>query len=176
MPNTKLDGLLTWDAPVGYAEDMYWDQSSKPLTVESVSLLDPHNLVLHGGAIYKMPHSRHPLPISWAWADEGREVPAGGWSARQRIPGATIPPVGEPVIVNGAISFKADLYEIVVDISAGTPAGGWALGEVVRYTWDGGTYTFVAKTGLGVGTTNGPGNHSCDAQMRAIAGAFSQGK
>ncbi|HMH94251.1 MAG TPA: hypothetical protein VK586_24610 [Streptosporangiaceae bacterium] len=41
-------GPNAWDAPIGYAEDIYWNNSSASLTIEPVSLIDPHNLVLHG--------------------------------------------------------------------------------------------------------------------------------
>jgi hypothetical protein len=174
MPDSPADGLLTWATPVGYAEDMYWNRSSQALTVQSVSLLDPHNLVLHGGVLYEMVHDFHALPLSWAWAQEDREVPAAEWRARQRIPGAVMPPIGGPLQHNGNISHKVNLYEIVVDISAATPAGGWALGEVVKYRAGGRSYTFDARTGLGIGRARPPASHSCDAQIKAIEAAFGQ--
>ena len=127
------DGPSAWDAPVGYAEDMYWNNSSAPLTIESVSLIDPHNLVLRGSVLYRIPRDRYPLPISGPWAQLGSTVPPADWRARQRVPGAVMPPIGGPVEVNGHINGKVDRWEIVVDVSAATPAGGWALGEIVRY-------------------------------------------
>lgn len=176
MPNSPADGLHTWATPVGYAEDMYWNQSSQALTIESVSLLDPHNLVLHGSVLYEMVHDFHPLPLAWAWAQEGREVPAAEWRARQRIPGAVMPPIGGPFEQNGNISHKVNLYEIVVDISAATSAGGWALGEVVKYQASGRAYTFEARTGLGIGTARRLARESCNAQMKAIKAAFASRK
>ena len=176
MSNNPASGLLTWDTTVGYAEDMYWNKSSQPLTIEFVSLLDPHNLVLHGSVLYKMAHASHALPLSSAWAKEGEEVPLAEWRGRRLIPAAVMPPVGGPVDVNGSLSHKIDLYEIVVDISAATPAGGWALGEVVRYQAGGHAYTFEARTGLGIGTTGRLPTHSCDTQMQAIKAAFAAKK
>jgi hypothetical protein len=172
MPNSPADGLDSWATPVAYAEDMYWNQGSAPLTVESVSLLDPHNLILHGSLVYEMAHARHPLPISWAWADVGSKVPPSEWRARQPIPGAVSPPSASPVETNGTLSNKVNLYEIVLDISAATPVGGWALGEVVTYKAGGVSYVFTAKTGLGIGTSRLPAKDSCNAQITAIVAGF----
>ncbi len=175
IPGSRGDGLLTWDAPVGYAEDMYWNKSPRALTVESVKLIDPHNLVLHGSVLDKMAHASHALPIDWARDQIGHEDPAA-WRARQPVPGAVMPPAGGPVDVNGSLSGKIDLWEIVVDVSAASPAGGWALGEMVRYQSGGQAWTLEAGTGLGLGTSLGPVQHSCDAPMKAIAAAFAAGK
>ena len=171
MPDNRIDGLPTWDAPAGYAEDMYWNQSSQPLTIEAVQLLDPHNLVLQGSVLYKMAHASHALPLASGWAQMGREDPPA-WQARQRIPGAVMRPVGGPVDVNGNLSHKIDLWEIAVDVTATTPAGGWALGEIVRYKTAGRTYTFEARAGLALGTSLSPFTHSCDGRLNAIKVAF----
>jgi hypothetical protein len=176
LADSPSSGLPTWDTPVGYAEDMYWNKSSVPLTIESVALLDPHDLVLHGSVLYKMVHAEHALPLAWPWIREGQKVPPAEWRARQRIPGPVMPPAGGPVDVNGNLSHKIDLYEIVVRISATTPAGGWALGEIVRYKTADHIYTFKARTGLGIGSAQGPVTHSCDAKMKAIAAAFATKK
>jgi hypothetical protein len=169
------DGPRAWDAPTGYAEDAYWNGSSASLTIESVALIDPHNLVLHGSVLYRMPHDQHPLPISYPWVQEGQGVPPADWRARQRGPGAVMPPIGGPVEVNGHVNGKVDRWEIAVDVSAATPAGGWALGEIVRYQAGGHSYTAEARTGMGIGTSLDPAR-SCDAQMNAIQAAFAASK
>jgi hypothetical protein len=169
------DGPNAWDAPIGYAEDTYWNDSSAPLTIESVSLIDPHNLVLRGSVLYRMPHDLHALSTSAPWVQEGRWVPPADWRARQRVPGAVMPPIGGPVEVNGHVNGKVDRWEIAVDVSAATPAGGWALGEIVRYKAGGQSYTAEARTGMGIGTSL-EAAHSCDAQMNAIQAAFAAGK
>jgi hypothetical protein len=171
MADSPSSGLPTWDAPVGYAEEMFWNKSARPLRVESVRLLDPHNLVLHGSVLYRMAHTSHALPTSWAWTQIGQEDPAL-WRARQRIPGAVMPPVGGPVEVNGNINTKVDRWEIVVDISAASPAGGWALGEVVQYQAGGQAYTLEAREGLSIGTSRRPAAHSCDGKLSAISAGF----
>jgi hypothetical protein len=168
------DGPNAWDAPIGYAEDTYWNDSSVPLTIESVSLIDPHNLVLHGSVLYRMPHYLHALPISDSWVQEGQAVPPADWRARQRVPGAVMPPIGGPVEVNGHINSKVDRWEIAVDVSAATPAGGWALGEIVRYKVGGRSFTAETRTGMGIGTSLDRAR-SCDAQMNAIQAAFAAG-
>jgi hypothetical protein len=166
------DGPNAWDAPIGYAEDTYWNNSAAPLTIESVSLIDPHNLALHGSVLYRMPHDLHHLSSPVSWAQEGQAVPPADWRARQRVPGAVMPPIGGPVEVNGQVNGKVDRWEIVVDVSAATPGGGWALGEIVRYRAGGQSYTAEARTGMGIGTSLNRA-HSCDAQMTAMQAAFS---
>ncbi|MGH3277121.1 MAG: hypothetical protein ACRDNZ_22680, partial [Streptosporangiaceae bacterium] len=176
MANVPASGMLTWHTPVGFALDMYWDQSAKPLTITSVSLLDPHNLVLHGSVLYKMTHAAHALPLAAAWAQESSQAAKyaslADWRARQRLPGGVIPPVGGPVDVNGSLSNKINFYEIVVDVSATSPAGGWALGEVVRYQARGQAYTFKAETGLSIGSSLISVRHTCDAATKEMAAAF----
>lgn len=66
-----------------------------------MALIDPHNLVLHGSVLYRMPRDLHALPASGPWAQEGQGVPPADWRARQRVPGAVMPPIGGPVEVNG---------------------------------------------------------------------------
>ena len=119
------------------------------------ALLDPHNLVLHGGLVYEMAHSRHPLTPAIAWVQEGRGAPRAAWAHRQPLPGAVIP-AGRGIPAGGKISPKFNLYEIAVDVSDATPGGGWALGEVVRCRAGGRTYTFKARTGIGIGSARVP--------------------
>jgi hypothetical protein len=165
------EGIDRWDSPVGVALDMYYNQSSLPLTIESVALLDPHNLVLHGGLVYEMAHSLHPLVTETGWDQEGQGVPAAAWAGRQRIPGAVIPP-GHGLPPHLMFSDKFDMYEIAVDISDATPRGGWALGEVVTYRAGGHTYTVKDITGIAIGSVPSPDRDNCDAMINAIQAAF----
>jgi hypothetical protein len=166
-----LAGIPRWDTEVGISLDWYLNQSAKPVTVESVSLLDPHNLVLHGAVVYEMAHSQHPLAPEAAWAREGADVPAAAWAGRQPVPGAVIAPGNGPPPVT-ARNPRDSIYAIVVDISAATPAGGWALGEVVTYLAGGHKYTIRARTGLGIGSSRAPIASACHAQVLAIEKAF----
>jgi hypothetical protein len=169
---TLSTGPQAWAAPVGFGTFMYWNQTSAPLTIDSVTLLDPHHLVLHRSVLYRMVHDAHSLANSAPWAQEGRYVPLADWRARQRIPGAVLPPAGGPVELNGQVNSKVDRWEIAVEVSAASPAGGWALGEAVHYEEAGQTYTVQARSGLAIGTSRGPAQHSCDAPMSAIQAAF----
>jgi hypothetical protein len=122
-----------------------------------------------------MAHAAYALPPESPWIQEAQAVPPADWRARQRVPGAVMPPAGGPVEVNGQVNSKVDRWEIVLDITAATPAGGWALGETVHYTTAGRSDTLVAENGLAIGTSRGPAQHSCDAPMTAIAAAFGSG-
>lgn len=91
-PDTQA-GVPRWDSPIGFYGGIYYNQSSVPVTVESALLLDPHNLTLHGAAIYKMPHFDLALPYEWAWGQERIYDTTAQWAAiRHPIPGAIIPP------------------------------------------------------------------------------------
>jgi hypothetical protein len=90
-------GIIRWDSQIGYYGGIYYNQSSGPVTMESVSLLHPHNLIFHGAAVYKVAHFKISLPYEWAWGKEGTAHSATQWAAiRQRIPGATIPRKTDP--------------------------------------------------------------------------------
>lgn len=172
---TLSTGPQAWDVPVGFGSFMYWNQTSAPLTIDSVTLLDPHNLVLHRSVLYRMVHAAHALANASPWAQEGQYVPLADWRARQRIPGAVLPPAGGPVELNGQVNSKVDRWEIAVEVSAASPAGGWATGEVVQYEEAGQTYTVQAGSGLAIGTSRGPAQRSCDAPMNAIKAVFAGG-
>ena len=44
-PNGAAD-TPAWNSPVGFALNLYYNASSTPVEVESVTLIDPHNLIL----------------------------------------------------------------------------------------------------------------------------------
>jgi hypothetical protein len=156
-----------WNSQIGIALDMYFNQAAMAVTIKSLSLLDSHGLILHGGVMVEMPHDADPLPLAWAWGTTPRSGLRSAWIARQATPGAVIPP-GHPSHAAQRIDQTTNVYEIAVDISASTRAGGWALGEVVKYEADGRTYSIRALTGLGVGADRLPIRQSCDAAMSAI--------
>jgi len=161
--------IIRWDSPIGYYAGIYYNQSSEPVTMESVSLLHPHNLTLHGAAVYKMAHYKISLPFEWAWGHEGTAHSATQWAAiRQRIPGATIPPENGPIAPADFMRLNPDVYEIAVDMSAASPAGGWAPGVVVTYRAGGTTYTSTLMVGLAVGSAAKPLSSACDAATRSI--------
>jgi hypothetical protein len=169
---------IAWDSRIGFAEDMYYNQSHLPLTVESVRLLDPHNLVSHGGLLYEMYQDRHPLITATLWDNMGHGAAARQWAARQPIPGAVIPP-GHGLPPGLLPSKRFNAWEIVIDISAVKPGGGWALGEVVTYRAGGTLYTVTAETGIEIGSGHqenspDPEDGNCAAQDKAAQAAFNR--
>lgn len=63
--------IIRWDSQIGYYAGIYYNQSSGPVTMESVSLLHPHNLILHEAAIYKVARFRISLPYEWGLGPRG---------------------------------------------------------------------------------------------------------
>ena len=162
-------GINRWDSQIGYYGGIYYNQSSGPVTVASVSLLHPHNLIFHGAAVYKVAHYKISLSYEWAWGQEGKAHSATQWAAiRQRIPGATIPPENGPIAPADFPRLNPDVYEIAVDMSAASPAGGWTPGVVVTYRAGGTTYTSTLMVGLAIGSAAKPLSSSCDAPTRSV--------
>jgi hypothetical protein len=162
-------GITRWDSQIGYFGGLYYNHSSGPVTVESVSLLHPRNLIVHGAAVYKMARYKISLPYEWAWGQEGKAHSATQWAAiRQRIPGATIPRENGPIAPADLPKLNPDVYEIAVDMSAASPAGGWAPGVVVTYRAGGTTYTSTLMVGLAIGSADKPMSSACDAATRSV--------
>ena len=61
-----------------------------------------------------------------------------------------------------------DVYEIAVDMSAASPAGGWASGVVVTYRAGGTTYTSTLMVGLAIASAAKPSSSGCGAPTRSI--------
>jgi hypothetical protein len=141
-----------WGSPMGFTTDWYANRGQHPAVIKSLRLLAPHGLVLHGAVVYEMEHSQHVLYQANSWPDIGKGASSTLWARRQPIPGAVIPP-GHAKGVLIRASKQDNLYVIVEDVSATTPAGGWALGEVVSYQSDGSTYTVEDHTGIAIAST-----------------------
>ena len=159
--------ISAWNSHIAFALDMFVNVSRSPLTIESVSLIDSHNLVLHGAVVYEMANSQHPMITEQAWAPIGN-------SGLPKVPGAVIP-AGFPT-TSFKPRYSLNTYEIVPDISLAKPGGGWAIGIKVTYKGKGQTYTVKAYTGYAIG--GGPYSTStdyCYAQLNAINAAFSNG-
>lgn len=173
VPAPDLPGPINqWDTPIGFTSDWFINVSrSTPVTVESVTLLHPHNLVLRGALVYEMAHSQHPLIQNDAWSDMGTSVPVALWARRQPVPGAVIPPYHGPGPPYRP-SYKLNIYIIAAEVSDATPDGGWALGESVTYRADGHTYTVNGYTGFGIGV---PGPNFCQVQIKAMEAAIKAG-
>jgi len=62
-------------------------------------------------------------------------------------------------------------HEVVLDVSAKTPAGGYAIGQQVTYRQGNAQYTIRSYTGYAIGPP-GPGGPKCQAQENAITAAW----
>ena len=146
-PNVKSTGIDKWDTPIGFAFDNYYNRARSPLTIESVSLVDPHNLILHRALLYKIGPTRQSLIQEFAWTGLGQAARPDAWTDRQAIPGAAMPAERS---AQPAGSAARDSYQLVLDISSRTPLGGWAAGETVRYSSAGQSYTTTTYTGYAI--------------------------
>jgi hypothetical protein len=158
--------ITRWNSPVGALAGMYYNSSAYPVTIESVSLISPHNLVLNGAAVFEMAHYRNSIAFVGPWSQEasfGRV-----WTPPQAIPGAVIPAEIGPVADFSAT--RPDVYEIGVGISDASPAGGWASGISVDYRYLGNTYNF--KLLIGMAIRSRVSSSGCDASMKAIHAAW----
>jgi hypothetical protein len=130
---TDLPQVPTWSTPIGVAGGMYFNQAPTPVTLVSVSLIDPHGLVLHDAVLYSAGKPEHVLPAYASWSSKDWDELAPGWAGRQRIPGATIP-AGRPTDPADPGHLESgDMYETDLQITATTPSGGWARGERLTY-------------------------------------------
>jgi hypothetical protein len=160
--------ITRWNSQVGALAGMYYNSSAYPVTIESVSLISPHNLVLHGAAVFEMAHYRNSIAIVAAWSQEasfGRV-----WTPPQAVPGAVIPAEIGPLAPSDFPAKRPDVYEIAVDVSDASPAGGWAPGISVGYRYLGHTYNFKLLIGMAI-VSRASGN-GCDAPMKAIQAAW----
>jgi hypothetical protein len=165
-PATRIPA---WNSPVGYALDWYYNGSASPIEIESVSLIDAHNLILHGAIVYEMQHSENPLVQAGGWATLPQYAKPSLWARRQSIPGAVIPPQTSTISVPGP--HARDEYQVVLDISAKTPEGGYAIGHQITYRQGNTQYTIRTYTGYAIGPP-GPDGPKCQAQENAISAAW----
>jgi hypothetical protein len=174
-PSPPVNDIPAWNSPTGWAVDWYHNVSAAPVEMESVSLIDPHGLVLRGAFVYEMRHSEHALFSVAGWPLIGTDADPVAWTRRQSVPGAVIPAETSTIGVPGPNA--RDEYAVVLDVSAKTPAGGWAIGQQVTYRQGNAQYTVRSYTGYAIGPP-GPGgvmagNPNCRAQETAIAAAWS---
>jgi hypothetical protein len=151
---------------------MYYNQSSAPVTIDSVSLVDAHNMRLDGAVVYEMIRYAHPLGYINGWNDEAATVPAAEWAARQEVPGAVIPAELGPIKPAEFPEKKPNVYQIVVIVTKVTPAAAWTTGVTVRYRAADQSFALTLQAGLSIGSSHGPVATSCDQPMRAVAAAW----
>jgi hypothetical protein len=166
-------GAPRWDTPFGFATGAYYNQARTPVTIESVSLIDPHNVTLRSVVVYDTDRNQSSLPLNFPWSQFSQNLPKALWAARQHVPGAVLPP-GHPL----GSSFKFnDLneYQIGVEIAARSPRGGWTDGIMVRYQNQGRTYTARAYAGWAIAPPPVASLSFCRKQMQAIDKAWESG-
>lgn len=162
-------GIPKWNSPIGWALNSYYNSSTSPIELESVSLIDSHGLVLHGVTVYEMRHSENPLILSDGWGHMSQGASPSMWAGRQSVPGAVIPPETSTIGTPGPNA--RDVYQIVIDVSASTPAGGYAIGQQVTYRQGNTQYTIRSYTGYAIGPP-GPNGPKCQTQENAIVAAW----
>jgi hypothetical protein len=161
-PNGAAD-TPAWNSPVGFALNLYYNASSTPVEVESVTLIDPHNLILHKAIVYEAKREQHQLIQSDGWPAISTNSDPAAWAQRQAVPGAVIgPDASDP----GPTGHNA--YEVVLDVSARTPAGGYATGQQVTYRQGSAQYTVRSYQGYEISPAGPEGPTRCTALSNAI--------
>jgi hypothetical protein len=167
-------GLDRWDSAVGLSAGLYYNQSQRPVTVRTVSLVGAHNMVLHGAMVYEMVQYRNPLPLEfeWEYGAKGTQVNA---QLVQQVPDDGIPPGIGPV--TNFVRQHPNVYEIAVDVSARQPGAAWADGVDVGYVANGQAQVIRLYIGLAIaagGHLNAANGDDplCDQALNAIQAAF----
>lgn len=154
--------MLKWNTPVGFGFPTFLNPSFSTLRIEDISLTDPHNLTVHGGIVYQMERAGgRPAPLYMVAPMTAMASIANptAWAHRQAIPGALIPPGRDTT-----------RYQIVPEITAGSPAGGWATGEVVKYEANGRQYAADVELGVAIAKMNQA--DGCTVMFQAIQNAW----
>src|ERR1700678_3198872 len=84
------DAVPAWNSPVGFAMNWYYNASSAPVVVESVTLIDPHNLILNKAIVYEAKGEQHQLVTADGWPKINLNPDPAWWAQRQSVPGAVI--------------------------------------------------------------------------------------
>jgi hypothetical protein len=166
-PNVAADDTPAWNSPVGFALNWYYNASASPVEVESVTLIDPHNLILHQAVVYEAKREQHQLIQVDGWPLISKNSDPSAWAQRQGIPGAVISPDPPNPGPTGH-----DAYEVVLDISAKTPAGGYATGQQVTYRQGSAQYTIRSYAGYAISPPGPDGGTRCTALSNAINAAW----
>ena len=156
-----------WNSPVGFAVDWYYNTSATPVMVESVSLIDPHNLTLRQSLVYEAAGENHWLASADGWPHIGDGSDPVAWAHRQPVPGALINPDAPH-----ATSVTHDAYQVVLNLSATTPQGGYAIGVQVTYKQGDRRHTIKTYSGYAIKPPGHAGELRCSAMMKATDTAW----
>ena len=170
-PNTAPSaGVPAWNSPTGWSIGRYYNTTASPVELQSVALIDSHGLVLHGAVVYEMRHSENAPVMSDGWGKMSLGTDPVLWARRQNLPGAVVPPAASATGTPGTTA--PDTYAVVLDISAKTPAGGWAIGQQITYRQGSTQYTIRLYSGYAIRPPAGPDGPDCQAQRNAIEAAW----
>jgi hypothetical protein len=162
------EAVPAWNSPVGFTGAWYYNPTASPVTVESVSLIGAHNLVLHKTIVYQTRREQNQLAPVNGWPAVSLGSDPASWARRQPVPGAVIAP--DPPNA-GDTSHNA--YQVVVDVTAKTPAGGYAIGQEVTYRQGNAEYTIRSYSGYAISPPGGPmAGTRCQAYWNAISTAW----
>jgi hypothetical protein len=161
--------IPAWNSPIAWSTNWYYNQSSAPVEIQSVSLIDAHNLVLNKTDIYEMRHSENSLVQTIGWPAEGKDADPVAWAHRQSVPGAVVP--AQTSTASSGPDAR-NTYAVVLDISATTHAGGYAIGQQVTYKQGNSQYTIRDYTGYAIGPPGPDDSPQCTAQDNAITAAW----
>ena len=156
-----------WQAPVAFSMDAFLNHGGAPVTIQSLSLLDAHGLVIHDGVAYELPNGGHPLGYFGAWD----RMYASAARARQPIPGAVLR--NDPVI-HPPYYLSDTQYQLLEKVTATSASGGWAAGITVHYTAGGSSYSLTTTQGIAIGSSHLPESARCTAPLAAIQADFHQ--
>jgi hypothetical protein len=168
-PSLPVNDIPAWNSPVGFALDWYYNASASPVEIESVSLIDPHNLILRQAIVYEAKREQHQLILADGWPLISTSSDPSAWAHRQGVHGAVVspdPPDAGPT--------THDAYEVVLDVSAKTPAGGYAIGQQVTYRQGNAQYTIRSYSGYAISPPGPKGQDGtrCPAFQKAITTAW----
>jgi hypothetical protein len=168
-PNkSAADAIPSWNSPVGFTDALYYNSSASPVTVESVSLIGAHNLILHKAIVYQTRRGQDQLTPVNGWPAISLGSDRVSWARRQPVPGAVI----DPDPPNAGDASHND-YQIAVEVTAKTPAGGYAIGQEVTYRQGNAEYTIRNYSGYAISPPGGPmAGTRCQAYWNAISTAW----
>lgn len=167
-PN-KPAGTLRWNTAIGFGESYFYNRSGHPLMLESVSLIDPHNVDLLGAEVYETAQDPKDLVNGGAFASEPVGVKlAASPGHDQQAATAVIRPVGVGKPRPGR---RGHVYEVLLGVSARSPHGAWAAGFRLTYRAQGRTYTVSTYEGYAI-AVNDPARSTCDGLFQGIENSW----
>jgi len=121
----------------------------------------------HEAIVYEARREQHQLIREDGWPAISTNSDPAAWAQRQAVPGAVIGPDASDAGPTGH-----NAYEVVLDVSARTPAGGYAIGQQVTYRQGSAQYTVRSYEGYAISPAGPEGPTRCTALFNAIDAAW----